>query len=140
MTSQKCGYYHNLGEECTDCDQSSPDLDDLRRAIKVRRSRDPREWGRLIVELVDKVHEVAESFLTAEEQYEWLGELRKPHLAVESYGSEFKAVFDAIDENVEIRDDDPQCMYCGKDFPEDQFNSHVQQCGRLHDFGVRPED
>ncbi len=116
--------------------EDAPDLDDLRRAIKVRRTRDPREWGRLIVELVDKVRDVAESFPTAEEQYEWLAELRKPHFAVESYGWEYQAVFDAIDAEVEIHDDDPRCIYCGKDFPEDQFKVHVQRCGREHDFKV----
>ena len=63
----------------------------------VRQTRDPLEWGRLIVALVDKVREVAESWPTAEE-------LRKPHFAVESYGWEYEAIFDAIDAEVEIHD------------------------------------
>jgi len=85
--------------------EDAPDLDDLRLMVKNRRTRDSREWGRLVVALTDKIRSIAESFPTSEEQYQWLAELRIPHFAVETYGPEYEPVFDGLTDNVEIKDD-----------------------------------
>lgn len=40
-------------------------------------------------------------------------------------------------EHVEIHEDDPRCQYCGHNFTNQEFDLHVQKCGRLHDFKAR---